>query len=93
MVRGEFDLCIPFVDPIEVKSIGTEGVKFKLKLVQGVLQIAKLTEKDIRCDKVELGADGKSAAVFWSSQFNGKWQAAHPVRWMNVDGEWYASLQ
>lgn len=89
LLRGESEACVQFINPAKVRSAGTEGTKLMLGILHNMVKVTKIKEEDIRCDRVEVAADGNSALVYSSFRINGEWKPQQSGKWILVDGQWY----
>jgi hypothetical protein len=91
LIRGEIDGALALLDPELVEKRGPENCKQVLSNISAGYKKQGLKEGDIRIDKIDANSTGRQATIHLSQQIKGKWNAAQPVKWVNVKGKWYYS--
>ena len=92
LFKEQYDDCLKFCDPIYVRAQGSEKIKGQLKFLSVIFKIAKITDKDIRIETVNVFQDGKTAEVIPSLQVKNEWKPQKPMKWRFEDGQWYLAF-
>ena len=90
IVRGEGEQCTQFAEPEYVRLKGTEITKLVFAPYLFWAKVGRLTEADVRIDKINLGPDRRTAEVEYSLHYGNAWHAQkQPMKWVRAGGQWY----
>jgi hypothetical protein len=92
-LRNDVDACLQVMDPAYVSRAGVESVKDKVNGFSQLLRAGRISEADLRIDKITVAEDGKTATVEHSMRTkDGKWLPQAPYgSWVKVDKTWYVT--
>jgi tetratricopeptide (TPR) repeat protein len=96
LAAQQFDDCVPFVEPDAVKRLGTQNILGRLKLLQALTKLMRVTPDDLRVRDVALSEDGQRAEIRIEHRApvpTKDWRPQPPSFWRLVNGQWYLLIE